>query len=410
MGTFTIYPSITVSSRSGIWSGGPNGTWVNRNDSDLVAGINQQTIANTLLSVGKLTGTDPTAVGAWLARFGFALNVSCISVDGAPAVSFAGLPSGFTPLSATLKIGSRGSIVTAGSSLKLQLDSSRESAALSFIAGNSATAYQLAYDFSIFPNPSILDIISNGFGLAPTFTGASNFASFYNFRIDGTYEIQLNPEVQPSIEDSTTSIIVGDKVKIASAIGGLTGVEQVQLTYTDQGVNHEIDLIIDDEEPQLIIDGVIYWWIDFIILQDFYQFWFYLPFGFRRFKGPVLVTLVGNGTQFSGSVTAGVLEVIFADTSGIYSLVEHQGNDIIYTREGYTTLNKLIMLSDIKEHEVYEDEFFGFLNYPYKMLSRIDAEEDYEPEDFSMIATPQIVTIPLTVEIPSPFVKLAFLP
>lgn len=226
----------------------------------------------------------------------------------------------------------------------------------------------------------------------------------------GNYEIQQS-QFSPTIENSSIPIRIGDKIKI-TASEGLDGVEQVILTWTDSETGaHEIVLNIDSQEFWMSIDGVIYWWLNWIILQQPEFFWFYLPFGFRKYKGPVLIKLVGNGTQFSGTVTAGTINILFSDASGIYTLVDSQTNDIIYTRDGITSITNLIMLNIFGDDEIIDDDFFKMLPYPRKILGMINIDEDdIEIENFFRIAIDQDVVIPEEVEIPSPFIKTAFLP
>ena len=412
MGIFIISNLKTISSKSApsgkSWGGGsaPFSTTRPTDDISLLAAINSTVQENPSLYAGWKTG-DVNVTGTWTIRFIMLLNDAIISLDGNPPISFVSLPSGATPLTATLQVSVAQPTSLNGDqsgTLYLQRSSLVQSDNLSQRLSHTPVIKSFSYS----GNLTFLDILADGCGIVCEFVTAGTISQeFFNLQITGTYAIQSNSQIEPSITSPLTGVVVGDKIKITSPIGGLDGVEQVILNYED----HEIILNIDSQDPYMSIDGEIYNWLNFIILQQAYQFWFYLPYGFGTFSGPVLVTLVGNGQQFSGSVTAGVLEVLFSDASGIYTLVKSQTNDIIYTRDGITTINKLIMLNLSEDDEIVDDSFFKLLGYPRAILamSNLD-EDDIETEDFYRIATAQDVVIPVSVEIPSPYIKTAFLP
>jgi hypothetical protein len=204
-----------------------------------------------------------------------------------------------------------------------------------------------------------------------------------------------------TLENPLVPIRVGDKVKFitdisesaaqgGTATGILNGVTQIQLSYVDP-VTGLPELIIintgvDDNESS-----------NYIIAQQSNELWFYLPIGFGTFSGTVTVTFIGDGIQFSGSVVAGTLQVLFEDASGIYSLKVSQTNDILYFRAGYITDTSLLMLPT-------EDEIY----YPYKILAQSYVDEEFS--DFSIISILRIPIALINVEIPSPFIRTAFLP
>lgn len=208
----------------------------------------------------------------------------------------------------------------------------------------------------------------------------------------------------PEVEN-LSPVRIGDKIIINSTLPFMGGATQIQLNYPD----NLITLVLDPKNPYLIINGVIYYWLNFVFVQTQYQLQFYLPFGFRRFSGLVTVTLIGNGIQFSGSVLAGVLEVLFADVSGIYSLTEGQTNDVLYFRDGYTTITKLLFLS--LEEEVENDNYFSIKEERLRMLAQNDFDYDEEEfNNFMIIGVLQIPVVTIDTEIPSPFIMTAFLP
>jgi hypothetical protein len=120
------------------------------------------------------------------------------------------------------------------------------------------------------------------------------------------------------------------------------------------------------------------------------------------------------GTEFSGSVSAGTINILFADASGIYLLVKGQTNDILYFREKYTTINQLLFLSFAEDESDYivksqevDNTFFSMIDYPTAVLAET---EDYDYDDFSIIGVPTTAILLYNVEIPSPFIKTGFLP
>ena len=357
--------------------------------------------------------------------FGFTLIDNIISLDGNSPTSFYGLPPGFAILSAELDISvftstlsptvfSGGKITAGGDFVNLPTNTD----------GNNDGVQTYHYPQDI----TILDLLENGFSLSGTLTGPITGGSiyWYGFSITGTYGIQFQ---QYQLQNPNDPIYPGDKVAInnTGGPGGLDGVSQIWLYYTDP-VNGPRILVINTGNvvPNYVIatpvfgpggviasyiNPVVVSWTNLVIIQELYQLLFYLP-ALPGILQPlqVAIILIGDGTQFSGSVNLGALTVLFADTSGIYVLTEDQTSDILYFRNGYTTNSNLIML-DLSD-ETYQDDLYSLLKYPYKILSQNDTNEDFEPEEsyFSIISTPYIATSPRSVEIPSPYIKTAFLP
>lgn len=218
-----------------------------------------------------------------------------------------------------------------------------------------------------------------------------------------------------------TAIRPGDKVKFEAntsitATGlpsNLRGILQVVLDFPGNQII--INTGINGTDPFLTINDVIYYWLDFVIMQTAEQFWFYLPFGFRSYQGPVTITFVGDGTQFSGSVLAGTLQILFEDASGIYVLDKNQTNDLLYFRDGFTTdLRQLFLPSLLNDNELLGDDFFSAMSFPTRILTENNLDEspvdDSSDDNFLFTAVLRIPVTTLAVEIPSPFIKTAFLP
>ncbi len=246
--------------------------------------------------------------------------------------------------------------------------------------------------------PSMLQLTTEEIGVTVTHPGT--YGAIKGLFITGTYAIVQQQSSLVTIQNSTVPIGTGSKIQISATagFGGLGSVTQIQLSYLDSsGV-----------EQFVYINSGSY----DIIVQSDTELWFYLPLN-HWYYAIITVTLIGDGTQFSGSIIAGTLQVLFENASGIYELVKSQTNDVLYFRSGYTTNIELLMLPDIKEDEIYysNEDLFNNLSYPTKILVQnfID-EEDYEQGDYSMISVLSFAIVPLSVEIPSPFIKTAFLP
>ncbi len=204
--------------------------------------------------------------------------------------------------------------------------------------------------------------------------------------------------------DTTGPVRIGDLIKISTPVAPpgflqqppvLNGVDKIQINYTFNG-----------EDFEFFIDFDSY----YIIFETPDYLWFTLPPRFGRFRGPITITLIGDGVQFDGSVEVGTLEVLFEDASGIYRLTTGQTNDELYFRDGFTTDIRLIMLSNFLDDVIYWDDFFSLLSYPKKILANNDYDDgDLEADEFFIRAILRPVVDVISVEIPSPFIRTAFL-
>lgn len=368
-----------------------------------VLGSPNGTFGAQIIGQVTTTGFVPKSLNDTL-RFSFAGN--SIYLDGSlTPISFSGLPAGFTPLTAVLSTYPTPptfSAPTLQQHFFLQLDALTEGA---------QDAPSLAYSSP----PSAIDLINNGCGVRAavsiTNSGSAGNLSFSELVIEGTYTIDRNaPELK--LLNSDVPVYVGDKVKFiitdAELVdspgafplpqGTLNGVEQVQLAWTDS--NGDNIMLIDADNNAFDI-----------IIQTTNQLWFYLPWGFRSFSGTVTITFVGDGISFFGSVMAGTLQILFENGSGIYKLDKNQTDDTLYFRAGFITDVQVIMIPNILEDEtVLRDDFFDLLPYPANILGQTSVDEDYEASDFFIISSLRVVVSLIDVEIPSPFIKTAFLP
>ena len=317
----------------------------------------------------------------------FIFSGNCIYLDGSlTPISFSALPAGFIATSASVKIDP--SIlpeVNLGGSSHYYLQQAN---------GFAGVVDTPSYPYA---NPDIVNILSFGCGLEVHIlnipaVSQGNVVLIFNLRVEGTYSIGAT---RFTLQNSTTPVRAGDKVKVTSLTGGLDGVAQIVISDPTTGLSVTIDA------------GSYY-----IILQQPDMFWFYIPFDFVGDDDLITIELIGDGVEFSGSVDLGTLQLLSEDATGIYELVKGQTNDIIYTRDGYTTDPSLLMLPDMMENELYydNDDFFSLLRYPYQILSSEDYQDDIDQSDFSITSSARFVIVPLNVEIPSPFIKTAFLP
>jgi hypothetical protein len=126
---------------------------------------------------------------------------------------------------------------------------------------------------------------------------------------------------------------------------------------------------------------------------------------------PVEIIVVGDGTQFSGSVSLGILYILLEDASGIYVIDENQTVDTLYFRGGYTTdFNILPINPPWSDEFINEDDFYSLLQFPYKILSQSYLEDEVDEEGIFITSVLRTVVITEDVEIPSPFIQTAFVP
>jgi len=380
MGTFIIRPTILASVTPGSWFSAFTGETL------LYALTNQ---------VGGLHNAQNGPSSNGLARLSF--FGPCFYLDGSLVpISFGELPAGFTPLTAIVKAQAANGGVPAGQVFFQGGPVGEESPVNQF------------YDYSVInPFPRIFTIYLNGMGVRSVALAGTGFSTCYDSRIEGTYQINQYPTFNPVVQNPLVPVHTGDKIVIV-APNGLSGVTKINIDYIDP-IKGPKTISITDDPPGLFIDGVFLYWIDLIYIKQDAILAFYLPWGFGTFSGPIAISL--EGTTFSGSVFAGILNILFADASGIYVLDKNQTNDILYFRDGYTTVQKQIMLS-FNTEETLEDDFYSLLGFPRAIMSQNPLDEEVDPIelDYTIIATPQIVTVPTSVEIPSPFIRTAFIP
>lgn len=342
------------------------------------------------------------------------------SLDGGSPISFFSLPAGFTPLTAIAQV-NVSSVFSAPPALVAHFTVS--------IGGFTFPLDQISLNLALAGTITALDlqnlaIIINGICNSNINQILNADAQVSIAQVVGTYAIQQS-SFSPAIQNPTVPVRTGNKVVINSTVvgginngqsgTGLDGVAQIRLNYTHPIKGAQVITLLTysgNQDPSLIINGVQYYWQDLIFVKKPPTLWFYLPPGFGDYTGPVIVTLIGNGIQFSGSVGVGIINVISSDGSGIYTLDKTKTSDTLYFRSGYTTDLRQIMSSFVEEIDNDDNNMYSMLSYPRRILelSDSDLDEDYEQELLMMIGALRIVVVSLSVEIPSPFIKTSFLP
>src|SRR6266581_3248837 len=207
----------------------------------------------------------------------------------------AGLQSGFNVLTGRLHI-MNWTRTGSGGGWYAQFDSLTESTEFTGFAGADDT-----FDYVTIPT-TMLNLVNNGCGLRvlglPT-----NFFKFDQQYVEGTYNIISTGWTLP-----LTTVKAGDKVTLTSISNLAQGVTGVQFGTQPTKVASQDFL---EQTPT--------------------QITFYMP-EFGNVTGPLSVSVVGNGVQFSGTVLLGPLTVLFVDASGIYVLTNLKPSDTLYDR------------------------------------------------------------------------------
>lgn len=347
-----------------------------------------------------------------------------IYLDGSSTpISFQSLPSGWTPLTATLVVdGAPGgntdinstagspSVTTTISNVYLQFDSLTEKLfTVSASYGGSGNPVNndipQPYNF-IFPYAlSAINLINNGCGIRWNLiaSGANNIAitGIDRLYIQGTYQIlAFQFQLSSSSNPSSNRVFKGTKITISSASGGLTHLLKtgpysgVSISWIDSsGVLHTYNVLQADiiEETDFII--IFYLFIN-VIFTD-------LPSNGTN----ITIGVTGDGTQFSGSIAVGSPFVFIADGSGIYVITPNKRNDTLYQHidSSYVDTYGFFELEDeILDTNVINPNAFGLQGL---------FEDDPIYNDIATVPLTNSISIGATmdVSIPDPFIKTGFL-
>jgi hypothetical protein len=358
----------------------------NQNLLDSVNGLRNN---NCFLGVNTALGVTTTDS----IQFGFDLSTPIFSLDGAPPISYNSLPAGFVITALNFLGATSGVDIANGQTGTVSINS--VSAALP--QTDFSSVFPVAIPNIVTGNPiTPNEFIGLIFQLTVTTVPGTFGTDLSDYSMIGTYAIQSS---RFTLQNTNIPVGTGSTVSVTSTTGGLNGVTQINLNWTDP---------VTGPQQITILQGSNY------IISEFPDLlYFYIPPGMGSFTGALSISIIGDGIQFSSSVPLGTLQVIFADSSGIYVLDDTISVDMLYQRTGYSVTLEQIMLPPNEDDEFYfaikgeeNSDFYSSITYPRAVLGQTEAEEEY----FSIIGVPIVVTEVQSTAIPSPFVRTAFLP
>ena len=238
------------------------------------------------------SGTSTGGTGSL--RFNIDTTTIVLVGIGGGTYSFAGLPAGFTVVTATLHVTDNGQ--GGSSAIKRNF-----STILATNPDNGGTK-----NVNLVAPLDMLSVVNDTYGIdfitVAGWLPAVTASVVSPLNITGTYNLINTDWTLPS-----GTFKAGDKVTITS-VGPLA-----------QGVT-----------------GVLIGSTTKVAAQDFLeqtptQITFYMP-EFGNVTGLINIFVIGNGVQFSGSVFLGTLTVSFVDASGIYVLTNLKPTDTLYDR------------------------------------------------------------------------------
>lgn len=323
-GTFQILAPAVVSPSDRAVISGPtisSAGWYNQasgltTDAALIAALNNENLSAT--SLRGATTLNETI------DYSFGLVPNIISLDGAPPISYAGLPPGFTMLSAQVDFGTSvvvlsnaGGPTVCNADIFFNFMGQQVPLNTTSPAGDSFPTQQIIVDMS-FPAPTMLDLMNATLNIDVTTTTNNAFISSPNsFRVSsvvitGTYSAD---SFQYSLETPSEPVDAGDPITATSPdVNGIdyTLVTSVTIEYPGGGP------IVVDPSDWITIEANL--------------FTFLMP----SFGGdePPIITVSITSTQFSGSVTLGqLITIYFTSASGLYRLIPSQRYDELYIED-----------------------------------------------------------------------------
>lgn len=309
MGSFNITRAASISALTGGRS--PAGTtegWFSS------AGGSTDDLLEQAISSGKVLVyvSDDEGVVIGSISLGFDQNTPIFSLDGGPAISFNSLPSGFKVLgaSASWTFFSAGGTITDFIGFQLFNLFSRVQQNFPSIAGFTGLSI---------PAMSALDFIDLEFKLDFSIdtTGFVSFVTccdFTSFSLTGTYSIE---SFQYTLKTPVIAPTTGDVITITS------------------DPKNPLHLKLDDITTiNIILPDLTVVPVTAIVTSTLSEFFlqFILP---DIITSPIItIQVVGNGTQFSGSIDLGqLITIFFLNGTGIYKLVPGKTNDTLYVQD-----------------------------------------------------------------------------
>lgn len=229
--------------------------------------------------------------------------------------SFAGLPAGFKP----------------GSDIKISMGvGGTGSGALTFTgqiqsatAGNSAIQTGVGTISLVYPgSPTALELYTDivtlvgtdAGGRTPVFFHPTLFPSFDYIQINGSYTIE---NFTATLDNTSQPVQTGTVVKVTSD----------PLDPDHMKLDELTKLTVTYKDPNTTIDVLP----DLLPAPTEFELFFTIPSIIADAPQILYIAAVGNGTQFSGSVSLGKLETIyFRNAPGIYRLVKDKTSDTLY--------------------------------------------------------------------------------
>lgn len=450
MGTYYIRPTV-----------------VGSNDNWLIGGLATTLIDGFTSTTSLASGTSHYSkliVGiSGLARLDFTGDSFYLDSILATPVSFNGLPAGFTIDTAVLSVNYRS--LGPGNDLYLQLGTLDEK---HLALGVGIGAFLFDYADLGLPIPSVLNIWANGCGVRAIvdlggtevevnqiyITGDYSIVSYgYSFGVDAVHiskamtprsfisgwaptgisnyppnapgnispGYNFPPVAAPNtyIENLSTSpgdISPGDIIRITSpgvAAGGIdltsvdadsgSGISDVRLTYIDNNgftQYYYIPTIYVILQSEFILLLVIPPFVELIFEPETFT-----P-GYPD-KLPVIIEVIGNGTQFVGTIPLGEFTLNLANTSGIYELIKNKTNDTLYNKLSIVSKNFIWLPDfDLIKEILFMPDFLG--KEEMVELWDIIENEPIIPEYLPVITIFSTSTTTDT-KIPDPFARTAFI-
>lgn len=338
MGTFRILPTSQLS------GGTP---FIHNADPvppDFAGWVLDDTASNVFECLNNSTGctwdvfTDPSPTNGLTSTVRFDFSGASIYLDGSLIpITFAGLPAGFKALTASVI-----AVVPQNNQPAFGIGFSRF-----FIQQDNANngpvntvPGTLSYPY-VFPgdpfNPTISQIYTNGCGFKVICSVGTVFDSVSGgvteLYVNGTYEIEQFQFQLPVITSTDELVEEGSPIVIASVpllpeppppdpptddpeVINLLGVTAINLNFLCAGV-----------PTTVVIPSSLF------TVWTWYDIEFLLP-NLVCNPSVIDIELVGDGTQFSGTVPLrSILTIFFTDGTGIYTLVPGKTDDTLYVQD-----------------------------------------------------------------------------
>jgi len=347
-----------------------------------------------------------TTSGSRQIRYNF--SGASIYLDGSiTPTSFQNLPSGWTPLSATLIADGSGTLIQALAgtpgfgptiaNMYLQFDTFSEKL-FTITAPFDSIIHTLngPFNYSLSSVPSALDLINNGCGvrIGSIVVSANHIAETIINRlyISGTYGIN---QFSFTLSDNGSAIFPNNNVTITSPDGGLNNLYPnggVSLTWRNPNNGGFYTYYILLLHFKLLTPNII----TFPVFHDV------PPYNLPPPGTPVNVVVTGNGVQFSGSIAVGSF-ILITNGSGIYQITKDKRNDTIYDRLGNQIIN-VYNTFELEDEEIEEP----IINKNLVATQGLPEDEELY-NDVAFVNFNNIIPITVNVKIPDPFVKGGFI-